>query len=222
MVHATPKLKAETRDRLGSKYAARLRKAGKLPVVIYGHGREVAHASVEASEIIEQIEDGAHLIELALDKGSETCLIKDIQFDYLGTTIIHLDLTRVDLDEEVTVEVPVHLKNDENCKALEVTGAILQHALTSIEVSCKANNIPDEVVIDVAELEVGETITVGDITLPEGVICELSDDTLIVMINVVEEQEEEAPEDAASAEPEVIGAADRDEDEEGEEDEDKD
>lgn len=203
MSHDRPKLKTAARERTGSKYARRLRAAGQLPAVVYGHGQAPDHISLQAEQFVDCLHHGAHLIEL--DGKGETCLIKDVQYDYLGTTIIHVDLTRVDLSEEVEVSVPLVLKGEDRCPGAKVAGAILENPIVDLEVICRADAIPDQIVVDVSELELDQTITIADLKLPAGVRTDRNAEDTVVTVYVTEEEPEaEAGEEAATAEPEVI------------------
>lgn len=207
MAHETPKVNAEPRERLGTKYARRLRRDGKLPVVIYGHKEDPAHVTVDHGQMVHLLHDGAHLLELNHDGKSETCLIKDVQYDYLGTDIIHVDLTRIDLTEEVTVMVPVEVKGEDQCPGLQAAGAILEQPLVDIEITCRANAIPDSITIDISELGEEDSYLVSDLKLPPGVATEQNPDDAVVVIRVVEEIPEEELEptpEAAAEEPEVV------------------
>jgi len=220
MAHETPKLQASARDRLGTRYSRRLRRDGLLPAVMYGHGEAPAHVALNHEQFMDCLHHGAHLLEIASDAGTgQTCLIKEVQYDYLGTNIIHVDLTRVDLTEEVHVTIPIVVQGEEECPGLQMPGALLDQPMVDIEVICLANAIPGNVVADVSKLEVGDSVLVRDVSLPEGVRTEHEDDEVIVTIamsKVDAEEEEEAPTEAASAEPEVIMERKEGEEQEGE------
>ncbi len=213
MSHPTPTLKAEVRERIGTRYSQRLRKSGKLPAIIYGHGQAPVAIAIEQSEVLSHLHHGAHLFSIDIAGGStETCLVNELQFGYLGDEVIHLDFTRVDLDEEV--EVAVHLKFVGSPEAVKKPGAVLSHDLTELEVICKANNIPEEIRVDLSKMT--EVITVAELKLPEGVRTEIDPEHAVAHIDFIEEEDEgEAAEVTGSAEPEVITER---KDEEGEED----
>ncbi len=202
MSHPTPTLKAQVRDRIGTRYSQRLRKSGKLPAIIYGHQQTPVAIAVDQAEVLMHLHHGAHLFSIEIEgSGTETCLVNELQFGYLGDDVIHLDFTRVDLDEEV--EVAVHIKFVGTPEAAKKPGAVLTHDLTELEVICKANNIPEEIRVDLSKMQ--EVITVGEITLPEGVRTAIDPEHAIAHIDFIEEEEEgEAAEVAGSAEPEVI------------------
>lgn len=225
MSNETPTLEANARDKVGTRYSARLRKAGKLPAVIYGHGEEPAHVTLDGDALTDCLHGGAHLLEIKIDGAkAENCLIKAVQYDYLGDHIIHVDLARVDLNEVVEVQVPITLKNQDNCPALKQPGAVLNQPLTDLVIACKANAIPEEVVLDITELKIGDSITAGDLTLPAGVELVADTETTVVSITVVQEEDlDAATADAdASAEPEVLSEKKEDNGDGGGGDKDKD
>lgn len=219
MANTRPVLEGEQRERTGTKYATRLRRQGKMPAVIYGHGQGTAHVALDAEAVHDALHEGAHLLDLNIAGGeAETVLIKDVQFDFLGDNVIHIDLARVDLSEEVTVNVPIDLEGEDAAPGLKEEGALLQQPTTDLEVRCRADQIPSKITVDISSLESNNAITVGDITLPEGVKAETDEDTVIATISIVSEEEMEALDEATvdtgtSDEPEVI--TERHEDEEG-------
>ncbi len=151
-----------------------------------------------------------------LGQQTEACLIKAVQWNHLSSEVIHLDLTRVDLTEEVEVEVEIELLGE--AVGLKETGAILDQTLTELTVRCRADSIPERITHDVSELGVGEMVTVGDLKLPEGVEAVDDPETAVVQISVVEElPEPEELEPEGAAEPEVIGKAEKDEEQEADE-----
>jgi large subunit ribosomal protein L25 len=205
MSHDTPTLEAAPRTKLGSRYALRLREQGQLPAVVYGHQKDPVHVSIDAKDLLEILHDGAHLIEVKVDGGTEPCLIKDVQYDYLDTTPIHVDLARVNLDEEVEIELEINFEGRPVGLDQE-DGAMLTHPHTAITIKCKANNIPDEITCDVSGLNVGDEIRISDLTLPEGV--SVADEADILLAHVVIAAAAPEPEDTdgdEAAEPEVIG-----------------
>ncbi len=219
MAHETPKLTGELREHTGTKYAARLRRAGKLPAVIYGHGEAPEHIAVNAHEVHHALHDGAHLLEIALNgSGQQTVLIKAVQYDHLGDSIIHVDLARIDLTEDVQVWVPLEVTGQDAAPGLKQSGAFLEHPMTDLEIVCRADQIPDQITVDVSSLDVNDSLTVGDLALPAGIKAVSDPDTAVASISVVTEEEFEALEEAAeggeaAAEPEVITER---EDEQGE------
>ena len=203
--HEIPRIIVEQREHVGSRYAARLRTAGRLPAVIYGHKQDPVHVSADAKEVSDLLHIKAQVFEVVLGDKTESCLVKDIQWDHLGTDIIHLDLARVDLSETVTVEVELDLFGE--AVGLKAPGTVLDHPYTTIEVSCRVSDIPELIRADVSLLEVGDTITVADLELPADVTSTMDAETVVAAVrqlSIAEEEEEEVVEEG-TAEPEVIG-----------------
>ncbi|MEX0774964.1 MAG: 50S ribosomal protein L25 [Phycisphaeraceae bacterium] len=199
-----PKIKVHKRERTGSRYAARLREKGQLPAVVYGHGQEPLHVSLDAKEMDHLLHQHTHILEVEADGKTEPCLIKDVQWDHLGSTVVHVDLARVDLSESVTVEVDLVLVGE--APGLKETGAILEHPVAVIEIECLATQIPQNIKVDVSALNAGDVITVADLKLPEGVTTTLDEDTVLATVTIVQEAVEEVIAPAAGGEePEVIG-----------------
>ena len=203
-----PKLGGEVRQKLGSRYAKRLRDAGRVPAVVYGHKQDPVHIAVDRDKFEDLLFNGAHLLNVATDSTTESCLIKDVQYDHLGTQVVHVDFTRVDLSEQVDVELEIELTGEP--EALQEEGAILSQELTSIVVKCRADSIPENLTHDITEMTTDTTLTVGDLQLPAGMTCEMDPEAMVAQIQVMhEEPEEPAAEEAAEGEePEVIGKED--------------
>ena len=224
----TPSLEVTPRTKRGTRYAKRDRAAGLIPAVIYGHKEGTVHITMDAKTFTDILHHEAHLIDIKLDGKSEHTLIKDVQWDTFGIEVIHVDLERVDLSETVEVEIELQLTGEP--KALKEGGNVLDHPTTMVTVSCRADSIPSHLEHSIADLGVGEPVTVGDLTLPAGVKIVTPEDQLICQISTVKVDESvaEAIEGGAEAsaeteadEPEVIGKGKDDEEaENGEEKED--
>lgn len=196
-------LNVEKREAFGSAATTRIRREGRVPAVLYGHGQETQHLSISQGEVDALIRHHGRAVEL---KGAlqDTAMVNDVQWDPLGIDILHLDLLRVNLQEVVDVTVSVHLHGE----APGVReGGILLESVHEVDVRCKAGSIPESVELSVAELHMGESATAAQLILPEGV--ELITDPETVLARVEEPRAEKDPEDELSsigAEPEVIGA----------------
>ncbi|MCK5272780.1 MAG: 50S ribosomal protein L25 [Sedimentisphaerales bacterium] len=199
-------LKAERREKMGTREARRLRSRGKVPVIIYGHKQEPVSAALSHHDLTMEIKHHHRLLGVELDGKMERFLVKDIQYDYLGDTIIHVDLTRVNLDERVQVMVEVVLKGvPEGVHE----GGVLAQPLTSVELECPVVSIPEEIRANIGHLKAGETLTAGDLELPDGASLITEANTPVATVRIKEEEaEEETVEEAEttdSAEPERIG-----------------
>lgn len=196
-------IKTEVRERTGTRFSQRLRNSGRLPGVVYGRNINPTSISVDEKELLGHLHAGARVIHLEIAGNHETCLVKDLQFGYLGDNVIHVDFAKVNLEQIVTVNIPVTMTGMP--KLASETGAMLETIRNEIEVECKVRDIPNEIKVDLTEM--GEALTVGDLEFPAGVTPTLEADKHIVHITFVKEEEaegEEAQVDAEGAEPEVI------------------
>jgi large subunit ribosomal protein L25 len=191
-----------------------MRRDGKLPAILYGHGRENVALTVDAHELDSVIRHGGKLVDLSGGL-SETALIRDVQWDAFGTHVLHLDLTRVSAQERVELTVPVELRGEAAGAKL---GGIIEHLVHDLTVECSASAIPERISVRINDLEVGQSISIADIEPPEGVTILTPEETVLVhcVAAAVEAEEEEVPAGEAGAEPEVIGRKPEDA-EEGEE-----
>ena len=199
-----PQIEGRPRSQVGTRNTQRIRTTGRLPAVIYGHRQDPVHLSVDQKEVTNLLNHQAHVIEVVMDSVTEPCLIKQVQWDHLGSNILHLDLARVDLTERVTVSVDLELTGEP--VGLKESGSFLQHLINEIELSCLASQIPDRLKADISDLKVGDTFTVADLTMPSGVTATADGDAIIASIQILtEEPEGEAEDQAATAQPEIIG-----------------
>jgi large subunit ribosomal protein L25 len=196
-------LKAEVRENTGSKHAANVRKQGRIPAVVYGHKEEPIAVSLDAHNLIEGLHHGHRLMDVKIGKKTQKMLVKDLQYDWMGRDIIHVDLMRVDVTEKIKVTVPIELKG--TAQGTHEGGIIEEHA-DRVEVECMVTDIPESLVVSVKEVGVGDALHASDIELPSNVKLSSRPDTLLVTCSLVaaakstEELEEEAP-----VAPEVIG-----------------
>jgi large subunit ribosomal protein L25 len=200
MTHETPTINAAKRERLGSRYAQRLRKSGQLPAVIYGHGADPVSVSIEEKATLAHLHHGQHVFNVSIEGGAtETCLVKDLQFGYLGDNVIHVDLARVDLDEKVKVRVHLDLVGE--LQNATLAGAIVVHDHSEIEVECAVRDIPESIRVELDTYK--QSVTVGELAMPEGVVAITPDGTMIIHVQIAAEEDEEdeaAPAEAAAAE----------------------
>src|SRR5947208_2348247 len=166
MASQTAQLTAKVRQELGSRRNKRLRDAGFVPGVIYGHKESVVPVTLPKKELVGHLNHGAHLFSLALDGKSENVLVKDVQYDHLGIEVLHVDFARVDLHERVTVTVPLVLKGEPKGEA---EGGVLTQVMSDIEVECLVTQIPEDIRHSVADLGLGDVVHVSDLKLPHGV-----------------------------------------------------
>lgn len=207
----TLKLKAEIREQTGSKSAEAVRSSGRIPAIVYGHKENTVSISLDKHDFSEGVHHGHRLIDVQMGKKKETVIIKDLQYDHLGKDIIHADLMRVDVTERIRVNVPIELKG--TAKGTH-NGGIVESHLDSIEVECAVTQIPEAIVVRIADMDIDDILYARDLALPEGVKLMEEPGTLVVACHTVAEVKttEELETEAPTA-PEVIGKAE----EEGEE-----
>jgi large subunit ribosomal protein L25 len=185
----------------------RLRQAGSIPAVLYGHGEGTIMLTVKEAELGKVIDQGSHIVELT-GSVNESALIKDIHWDAFGSSILHLDLARVSATEEVEVTLPIELKGEAPGTHEGGVVKFLKHEVTIL---CRANQLPDKIELRINDLQLDNLISAGDIPMPPGVKLTSPAEEPIVSCAIAVEKPEEAEEGAEAAEPEVIGAKKEDE-----------
>lgn len=205
----TIKVKAQNRTELGSRAMKRIRDKGMIPAVIYGHKQTVLPITLDKKEVSAHINKGAHLFDLDVAGTSETVLVKEAQYDHLGIQLLHVDFSRVSLDEKVKVKVPLELKGTPKGEA---EGGKLQQIIAQLDVECVVVSIPDVIRHIVTEMEMDSVLHIKDLQFPEGVKPLQDPELIVAMVREVKE-EIIAPvaAEVAAPEPEVIGAKEREE-----------
>jgi len=206
-------LKAQIRQKAGSKVAACLRQQGQMPAIIYGHKQDSISISLPMHEFVEALHHGHRIFEMDVEGKKETLLIKDLQYDYLGKSVIHADLMRVNLSERVSVQVAIELRGTAKGTS---DGGIVEEVLSYIEVECKVSQIPEALPVNIKDLEMNGSIHAGQIELPEGFKLITEPDAVVVICHeakaaAAEEAVEGEAAEGAPTEPEVITEKKQDE-----------
>jgi large subunit ribosomal protein L25 len=184
------KIAAETRTSFGKGAARKLRAAGRIPAVVYGHGTEPVHISLPAHETALIIRRANSVLDLDLAGGALMALVKDVQRDPVRQIIEHLDLIIVRTGEQVEVEVPVNVEGE------SAPGTVANLDSQTLLLKVLATAIPQNVTVSIEGLEDGAHITAADVTLPEG--AELAGDPELLIIGVQLEAAEESAENEAT------------------------
>ncbi len=201
----TAQLKAVPRTETGTRVSRNLRAAGQLPAIIYGHGQTPEAVTVGTRALLAVLGHGARMVEIELNSKKMPYLIKEVQYDHLDHLPIHLDLTRVDLDERVTVLVSIELKG--TAKGVN-DGGVLEQIMNEIELDCLVTEIPDTLQPFVTDLGLGDALLVKDLGLPDGVTTSVGMDDKVAMVREAEEEEEteaDADGEEAAEMPEIVG-----------------
>jgi large subunit ribosomal protein L25 len=195
---AAEKITAESRTEFGKGAARRIRRANKVPAVVYGHGNEPVHVTLPGHETMMALKHGGAnaLLELSIDGKSQLALTKQVQIDPIRRNLEHIDFVVVVKGEKVTVEVPVHLNGEAARETLVVTDT------TTIQLEAEATHIPEYVEVSIEGLPAGTQILASDLELPPGSTLLLDPETLIVNITEAPTTEEVEAE-LAEAEAEV-------------------
>ena len=208
------KIRVEVRDPAknkgtGTKFARKLRSQGRIPAIIYGHKLAPLPISMTRESVWEMIKKRTHLAELEMDGGGpETVMVREIQWDHLGKEIIHLDFARVSAGEAIETEVTIELRGVAPGTA---EGGVLEQLIHAIEVTCRADAIPDNIKVDISELKIGQAIHVKELKLPEGVSTQADPEALVVHVTT-KVQEAATTEAADGVQPEVIKPERKDKD----------
>ena len=168
---------AEARTEFGKGAARRIRRADKIPAVLYGHGTDPVHVTLPGHETLLALRTANALLSIQLDGGSQLALPKQVQRDPIKRTIEHVDLVIVRRGEKVTVDVAVVLEGE------AAPGALVDLVANSVPLEAEATHIPTQVAVSIEGAEVGTQITAADLQLPEGsTLSGLDPESLIVNI----------------------------------------
>src|SRR4030042_6070645 len=203
-MNKTLQLTATIREQTGSKAAAKERQQGRVPAIVYGHKEEPVAISLDAHNLAEGLHHGHRLMDVQIGKTTQKILVKELQYDHLGKEILHADLMRIDITEMIKISVPIELKG--TAKGAHEGGVISKHS-DHLEIECQAANIPESIIISVAELNVGDSVHAGDAELPAGTRLISSPEMLLVSCSLITEKAAAEVVEEAVAEPEVITEA---------------
>ncbi|GAB3634143.1 50S ribosomal protein L25/general stress protein Ctc [Microbacterium sp. AGC85] len=194
------KVHAEVRDQFGKGFARRLRAAGKIPAVIYGHGTEPVHVALPGHQVALIIRRANALLELDIEGKASLALVKDVQRDPVRQIIEHIDLLVVKKGEKIQVDVPIVVVGE------SFAGTVANLDATSIAVEVEATHIPQNFEVSIEGLEEGQHITAADVKLPKGATLLADPETLIVAIYVPTAEAAEDETEEVSAEGEAAEA----------------
>lgn len=207
-VSNTATLSAEVGRQTGSSSSRRLRAADRIPGVLYGQGMEPVSLSVARRDLRIAISGPAGqntILNLSVDGKSYNAVIKELQRHPVRRNVSHIDFVQINLSEEITMQVPVHLTG--TAKAVVSAGGLVDPAVDTIEVRTTPANIPNEILIDVTELNPDQVIRLSDVVLPKGVVATGDPDMPVVTV-IVSRAVTEAANEATADEPEEAPAAD--------------
>ena len=177
-------LNVELRERAGTGGARETRRAGKVPGVLYGGGKAPVNIAVKSNEFRKALYTGkllGHLVTLQHGQEKQSVIAKAVQFHAVTDEPVHFDLYRVDEHQLIKIEIPVHFKNQELSPGLKKGGA-LNVTLHELEIQVPADHIPEDIIVDLTGLEIGQSVHVSDLSLPSDVVSVLKGDAVVASV----------------------------------------
>ena len=165
-------INAVKRDVKGTGASRRARRAGNVPGVVYGGGQVAVNLEMNLKELFLQFRHEAFhasILDLILDGKKESVLLRDYQMHPVRNTIQHIDFQRVSANEKVHVRIPFHFMHEDTAPGVKIGGGIVAHIMTEAEVSCLPKDLPEFIEVDLAALELGDSVHLSQISLPKGV-----------------------------------------------------
>ncbi|AZR74560.1 hypothetical protein BBF96_14890 [Anoxybacter fermentans] len=189
-------LKADIREGKGKGAARRLRAEGRIPAILYGKDREPVTLAINERDL-EQIVGKTALIDLNFGDEKVIAILKEVQRDPIKGFLLHADLQAINLSEKITITVPLHF---EGTPVGVKEGGVLQTMVREVELECLPTEMPDYLAVDISDLEIGESLTIGEIDTPENIEILTPAEEVVVTVVAPEGAEEEAEEAAEGEE----------------------
>ena len=165
-------LEAKTRNSVGTATSKKIRRDKGIPAVVYGDIKN-SNIVLDANEVAKQVKDSgfySNVIKLTLGKETIDVILKDLQRDPRKSNITHMDFFAVDKNKAVIVNVPIMFINEETCVGVKMGGGMISHIQSELEVSCLPKDIPENITVDIAELEIGHSVHLSEIKMPANVV----------------------------------------------------
>ena len=165
-------VEAEVRTGSGTAASRRARRNGQVPMVVYGGGEDEQYLLVDHNKIYRQLEVEAFhsaLVQLHVADDLQRAILRDVQMHPFKQQVMHLDFQRVSRKDKITMTIPIHFTGEEEAPGVVLEAGIMSHSITSIDVTCLGSDLPEYVSVDVSELHMGDSVTLGDVVLPDGV-----------------------------------------------------
>jgi len=165
-------VEAEVRTGSGTAASRRARRSGQIPMVVYGGGEDEQYLLVDHNKILRQLAvESFHsaLVQLHVGDDLQRAVLRDVQMHPFKQQVMHLDFQRVSRKDKITMTVPLHFIGEEEAPGVALEAGIMTHSMTSIDVSCLGSDLPEYVAVDVSALNMGESVYLKDVVLPEKV-----------------------------------------------------
>jgi large subunit ribosomal protein L25 len=205
---------AESRNDQGKGASRRLRRAGKVPAILYGGKGEPSNITLEQLKLLTVIQDErfySSIVTLKLDGKDQQAIIKDVQMHPAKNQVLHVDLQRVLADVAIRIHLPIHFINQTTCPGVKTEGGQVSHLKSDVEITCLPKDLPEALIVDMADMHLNDTIFLKDVKVPPGVtIPELATGRDIPVVSIhaprAEEPEPVAAEAAVAAAAPAAGA----------------
>lgn len=199
---------ANTRNAQGTGASRRLRRAGKVPGIVYGGSATPTAIELDHNDLFHALRvESFHssILDMELDGKPEQVLLRAVQWHPYKQQVLHIDFQRVSAKQKITMKIPLHYSGEEESTAVKTDKCLVNHILTELEVSCLPADLPEAIKVDLSKLEKGSTLTLKDIELPKGVEPMLhghsAEDTVLVSVVMPAAEEPEADAAAGDAAP---------------------
>jgi len=196
---------AEMRDVQGTGASRRLRHAGQVPAILYGAGKDTAMLSLSHNSLYHNLEDESFhssILTVEIDGKKEKAILRDVQMHAFKQLIMHIDLQRISAKDKIHMNVPLHFTGGEEAPGVKVEDGIVSHLITELDIVCLPADLPEFISIDISALNLGDSIHLSEITLPDGVesttLSHGGDDLAVVTVVAVRGSTED--EETAEAE----------------------
>jgi len=183
----TFELIAQARTLQGTGASRRLRRAAMVPGIVYGGEAAPQAIEVPHNDLLLKLKKEAFhssVVNLVIDGKKEPVLLRDYQMHAYRPLVLHVDFLRVDATHELHIKVPLHFVNEEVAPGIKLTGGLVNHVMTEIDISCLAKDLPEFIEVDLSALKIGDTIHLSQLKLPKGVklVQHTTDDSVVVGI----------------------------------------
>ena len=208
-------LNAENREVEGKSSSRQLRSTGSIPAVIYGGKEEPLKITILEKDIAKASEVpgfATQILNISISGKDQNVIVKEIQRHPATQRVLHADLMRVDPDTKISISVPVRFINEDSCVGVKMHGGVVSHLINDIDITCLASNLPEYLEVDVENLDIGDSIFLSALNLPEGVeipALALGEDRDQAVVSVSEAK-------VLEIEPEIVEPEEGEEGEEGE------
>ncbi len=165
-------LVAESRGDMGKGASRRLRKSEIVPAIVYGAKKAALSIQLKHSDVLKSSSQESfysQILDLSIDGKVERVVLKDMQRHPYKPFVMHMDFQRVDESAALTIRIPVHFLNEEDCIGVKQEGGVIARLMTEIEITCLPKDLPESIEVDVANLSVGDAVHLADLVLPDGV-----------------------------------------------------